>query len=131
MIQLDLRRIIVHNLPMKSNFWSYKTYLSKRQRYQNGAAESGWNGPFFFENPVNNLEVKKWIREHLGIKDTSHIEVKISLSEKKNDIAIKSFQKSLNRELKSEIAGKSKSGARPGNLIVEWLKPTITPNLVA
>lgn len=116
---------------MTSNFWLYKCYSSKRQRYQNGSSDGKFNGPFYFETPVSNLAVKKWIREHLGIKDTSHIEVKISLSEKKNNIAIKSFQKTLNRELQKELTGHKNGGARAGNLIVEWLKPSITPNLVA
>ena len=56
-----------------SHFWKYKIYASERQRRQNGVTDSGSCGPFYFEQAVSNNEVKKWVREHLGIKDTSHI----------------------------------------------------------
>lgn len=110
---------------MKSNFWLYKVFNSRRQKEQNGAAEGNFCGPFYFESPVNNLQVKKWIREHLGLRDTSHIEVKISLSDAKNARCLETYRKMLNRELAKENSRRAKSGARPGNLIVKWLKPEI------
>ena len=106
---------------MKSNFWLYKCYPSRYQKDKSGIAETGFCGPFYFESPVSNLEVKKWIREHLGIKDTSHIEVKISLSEKRNESAYSTWKKQMNLELAQ--SQHTKSGARPGNLIVKWFSP--------
>jgi hypothetical protein len=116
-------------MSIKSNFWTYRIFNSKRQRYQNGKSEGNWTGPFFFESPANNLEVKKWIREHLGISDTSHIEVKVSLSEMRNNQAYSTWkkqkEKELNRELRSESNRVKTPNARPGNLIVKWLKAEV------
>ena len=110
----------------KSHFWSYKIYSSRRQRRQNGAAETNWCGPFYFEEETDFLSVKKWIREHLGLNDTSHIDCRISRAEKRNSQAKKVHfdRKKIELEREAGLRGKS-TGARPGNLIVEWLKPEL------
>ena len=106
---------------MKSNYWKFKIYKSRRQKDQNGAAKTGYCGPYFFEQPISNLEFKKWIRGVLGINDTSHIEAEISLSEKRNESAYSTWKKQMNLELAQ--SQHAKSGARSGNLIVKWLSP--------
>ncbi len=89
---------------------------------QDGNAKTGICGPYYFETPISFLEFKKWIRETLGINDTSHIEAMISVSEARNAMAYRTWQRQMN----SELLQSQKHGARPGNLIVKWLKPEIS-----
>lgn len=106
---------------MKSHYWKYRSYTSKRQRYQNGKADTGICGPYYFETPISNLEFKKWLRETLSINDTSHIKAIVSESEFQNNKAFKTWQNQMN----SEINPGKKSGGRPGNFVVKWLAPEI------
>ena len=111
-----------------SHFWKYKIYKSERQKRQNGKAEGGCNGPFYFEQAVSNNEVKKWIREHLGVKDTSHILAYPSKGEKQNQVVLKAWEKAQIRLLRQEQKQNPAQGcygAKSGNLVVKWLKPEI------
>ena len=110
----------------KSHFWQYRIYNSRRQRRQNGAAETGWCGPFYFEEETDFLAVKKWIREHLGLDDTSHIDCRISKGEKRNLQAKKVHFDRKKIELEREAGLRPKeTGPRQGNFVVEWLRPEL------
>lgn len=104
---------------MKSHYWKYRCYSSKRQRYQGGKADTGTCGPYYFETPISNLEFKKWLRDTLGINDTSHIKAMVGESEFQNNKAFKTWQNQMN----SEINSGKKHGGRPGNFVVKWLSP--------
>lgn len=106
---------------MKSHYWKYKSYQSRRQKDQNGKADTGTCGPYYFETPISNLEFKKWLRDTLGINDTNHIKAIVSESEFQNNKAFKTWQNQMN----SEINPGKKHGGKPGNLIVKWLAPEI------
>ncbi len=106
----------------KSQFWKYRVYNSRRQKEKNGKSNGEtWCGPFYFEVSANNLEVKKWIRLHLGIKDTSHIQAAPSTSEAKNKLAYSTFCNQRQSDLNLQINGARK--AKSGNLMVKWLSP--------
>ena len=118
-----------------SSFWSYKIYNSKRQKLKkdlnnksSGASETSWTGPFYFEEAISFNQFKIWVREHLGISSSSHIAAKVSISDKRNEIALNSWKKAqimlLRREQK-ESPKQGAFGARAGNLVVKWLKPEI------
>ena len=115
---------------MKSQYWKFRIYQSRRQLRQNGNAKTGYCGPYYFETPISFLEFKKWIRKTLGISDTSHIAAEVGLSEARNRQSYNTWKKQMERELNQELnkakTEKAKTGkARPGNLIVKWLKPEI------
>ena len=115
----DFSRLIKHNLVMKSHYWKYKAFNSERQKRQKGVATTGTCGPYYFETPISNLEFKKWLRNTLGINDTSHIDAIVGESEFQNKRAFNTWQNQVN----SEINPGKKHGGRPGNLIVKWLSP--------
>lgn len=107
----------------KSHFWTYKIYNSRRQRDKNGQSETRWCGPFYFNEPKNFLQVKGWVREHLGNSDTSHIELKISDSKPKNDGAYSTYYTQLKKELERRAKGMFKRRAVNRNFIIKWLAP--------
>ena len=90
----------------RAQFWRYKLFTSKRQRRWDitrkrweragiSQGHSNWTGPFYFDEPVDSNFVREWIRSHLGLNQTEHIGVKISLSIAKNSIAMNSHYKQL------------------------------------
>jgi len=115
-----------------SQFWQYRIFTSKRKRNEfrfEGKSEKKYNktlwcGPFAFCGKINEIEFRKWIREHLGVK-TEHIECQVSESEFKNKLALNTLAFHLTREINlqnKEYLWKTFRG-RPGNLIIKWISP--------
>lgn len=117
-----------------SQFWKYRIFTSKRQRNNFRAGEKVeskfsktiWCGPFAFCSKINELEFRKWIREHLGVK-TEHIECVVSDSEKQNKKSLNTLAFHLSTEIRRNTEKNIlKNGARPGNLIIKWINPLPT-----
>lgn len=114
-----------------SQFWKYRIFTSKRQRnyfraggkVESKFSKTSWCGPFAFCSKINELEFRKWVREHLGVK-TEHIECSISESEPKNKFALKTLAFHLSMEIQRNTEKNiRRHGAQPGNLIIKWLSP--------
>ena len=111
---------------MKSKFWKYRIFTSKRKRNEFRAgkqveskfSKTSWCGPFAFCQEIDEKEFRTWVREHLGVK-TEHIECEISVSESKNRSALKTLAFHLTMEI-HHLGNR----ARPGNFIIKWLAPT-------
>jgi predicted transposase YbfD/YdcC len=89
----------------KSQYWFYKVFNSKRQRYQKGhtQGDTRWAGPFCFEEEIDSNAFRKWIREHLQIHNSEKIEVRISTSQRKNELARNTLKHYLTRDKKIEL----------------------------
>ena len=86
---------------MKSKFWVYKEFQSKHFRKKNTNQKSKWIGPQFFEAEISEVEYRKHLRDVLGIKNSEHLEVKISEHKSRNSLAQKTALGYLNREISS------------------------------
>lgn len=83
-----------------SEFWNYKEFESRHFRHENNSSKIKDRkvGPFYFEQPVDSKTFRKYLRETLGVSNSEHLEVWISINSKENERCKKSYLDVLAKE---------------------------------
>ncbi len=83
-----------------SEFWNYKEFESRHFRHENNSSKVKDRkvGPFYFEQPVDSKGFRKYLRETLGVSNSEHLEVWISIDSSRNEQVKKVYLDILAKE---------------------------------
>lgn len=76
-----------------SQFWNYREFESRHYRHEQNKSKIKDKkvGPFYFEEPVDSKGFRKYLRETLGVSNSEHLEIEISLSVAHNERCKKTY----------------------------------------